>query len=95
VIEQIIQIFGSLLILGAFAGAQFRRLKQDSLSYLTVNALGSGILAVLAFREHQWGFLLLEGTWCLVSLLSLIRQLARWRHSERKPSSRSSGSASA
>lgn len=89
-VEQLIQVFGSLLILGAFAAAQFGRLAQDALSYLMVNALGSGILAVLALREHQWGFLLLEGTWCVVSIVGLIRLAGRRRRSDRGRSAGSS-----
>lgn len=74
---QIIQIVGSILVLVGFAAAQFGRLKQDSLAYLVLNAAGSGILAVLALQGQQWGFLLLEGTWCVVSVLGLIRRLAQ------------------
>ena len=33
---------------------------------------GSAVLAVLAFEERQWGFLLLEGSWALVSLWGVI-----------------------
>ena len=38
--------------------------------------VGSGILAVLAWIDRQWGFLLLEGVWAVVSLYSLL-QLVR------------------
>ena len=46
--------------------------------YLVLNFVGSAILAVLAFIDQQWGFLLLEGVWALVSLWSLA-QLVRGR----------------
>ena len=39
---------------------------------LTLNLIGSAILAVLAAHEHQWGFLLLEASWAAVSAWSLI-----------------------
>jgi hypothetical protein len=78
-ILQIVQIFGSLLVLLGFAAAQLGRMKQDSFSYLVVNAVGSGILAVLALMERQWGFLLLEGTWCVVSVVGLARWYGRRR----------------
>jgi hypothetical protein len=35
--------------------------------YLALNFFGSLILAVLAWRERQWGFLMLESVWALVS----------------------------
>ena len=73
--EQAIQILGALLILAGYAGAQFGRLDQRSISYLVLNLVGSVILAVLAAIESQIGFLLLEGVWSLVSLWSLVTVL--------------------
>ena len=70
--EQVIQVVGALLILAAFAAAQFGRLDQHSRSYLWLNLVGSAILAVLAYVESQWGFLLLESVWAAVSLWSLV-----------------------
>ena len=73
--EQLVQIIGAILILVAFAGAQFGRLDQRSISYLVLNLIGSLILAVLAAIENQLGFLLLEAVWSLVSLWSLVVEL--------------------
>jgi hypothetical protein len=63
------------MLLGAFAGAQLRRLRPDAYPYLILNLLGSALLAVLAYVEQQWGFLLLEGVWALVSLWSVLRHI--------------------
>ncbi len=73
---QLVQIAGSLLILTAFAASQAGRLPIDSQLYLVLNFVGSAILAVLAWIDQQWGFLLLEGVWAVVSLYSLV-QLTR------------------
>jgi hypothetical protein len=73
---QLVQVAGSLLILAGFAAAQAGRLSIDSASYLVLNFVGSAILAVLAWIDQQWGFLLLEGVWAVVSLWSLV-QLTR------------------
>ncbi len=77
--DQLVQIVGALLILVAFAGAQFGRLDQHSLSYLVLNLIGSVILAVLAGLDDQYGFLLLESVWALVSAWSLAQELRRGR----------------
>jgi len=70
---QIAQIGGALLLLSAFVLSQGGRLDQSSRLYFVLNFAGSAILAGLAALDRQWGFLLLEGTWALVSLWSLFR----------------------
>ena len=69
-----VQISGSLLILVPFVLAQLGRLTPLSPTYLLLNLVGSGVLAADAALGHQWGFLLLEGVWALVSVLSLLRR---------------------
>ena len=76
--HQLVQIAGALLILSGFVLAQVRVLDPQSLWYLVVNLVGSVILTVDAWREAQWGFLLLELVWAIVSAWGLIR-LARGR----------------
>lgn len=69
--DQVVQIVGALLILAAFAAVQFERMHPDSRLYLTLNLLGSAILAVLAVIAAQWGFVLLESVWAIVSAWGL------------------------
>ena len=65
--DQVIQVVGALLILAGFVLAQFRVLRVESMTYLVLNFLGSAILAWLAWVDRQWGFLLLEFVWAIVS----------------------------
>lgn len=67
------QVIGALLILVAFTAAQFGAMDPRSRIYLMLNLVGSIVLTVLAWRERQWGFLLLEVAWALVSAHGLLR----------------------
>jgi hypothetical protein len=73
--DQVVQVIGSLLVLVAFAGSQRGQLSQSSRTYLVLNLGGSSVLAVLAAGGQQWGFLLLEAVWAVVSASSLVRVL--------------------
>ena len=70
--SQLVQVVGALMILAAYALAQLRLLDQRSYPYLGLNLVGSAILAFLAFEGQQWGFLLLEGAWALISLWGIV-----------------------
>ena len=73
--DQVVQIVGALLILAAFTAVQLERMRPDSRLYLVLNLVGSAFLAVLAVIAQQWGFVLLEGVWAIVSAWGLGRFL--------------------
>lgn len=75
--DQLLQIAGAILVLIGFALSQGRLLSPHSYSYLLLNLFGSAILAVLAGIDSQWGFLLLEGVWALVSAVGLANRARR------------------
>lgn len=65
---QMISVLGALAILGAYAASQFGLADTSKLSYQVANFLGSAVLTVVAIIAWQPGFILLEGTWALMSL---------------------------
>jgi hypothetical protein len=79
-LSQSIQIAGALCVLGGFASLQFGLLTSQSRLYLLANLVGSASLAVLAAVDRQYGFLLLEGVWAVVSAWGLAKALSARGH---------------
>lgn len=72
---QAIALVGSICILAAYAANQRGSIGPAHISYASLNLFGSGTLAIIAVIEEQWGFLLLEGVWALISLWAFGRLL--------------------
>jgi hypothetical protein len=73
--NQVIQIVGALAILAAFVAAQVGFFDVRSWAYLGLNFAGALILGIVAWHERQYGFLLLEGVWTIVSAWGLVTRL--------------------
>ena len=74
---QVVQVVGAALVLGAFIAAQQHRLTTDSVTFLALNAVGTGILTVVAGLNGDLGFFVLEGAWAGVSTWGLVRALRK------------------
>jgi len=72
---QAISVIGALLILGAFAANLLQWMNTSNHWYSLLNFAGSAILLVVAILDQQFGFILLEGAWALVSLWGIIAAL--------------------
>jgi hypothetical protein len=76
-------LFGVLLILAAYAGAQLGRLDPRRAPALTMNLAGAGLIIwSLTFRFNLSAFLM-EAAWAVVALYGLIRLLVRRSRGER------------
>ena len=70
-------LFGVLLILFAYAGAQVGRLEPRRAPALLMNLCGAGLIIwSLTFRFNLSAFLM-EAAWALVALYGLIRLMLR------------------
>ena len=72
--EEAFQVAGAITILIAYGLAQVGKLDLRSYPYLILNVVGAGILAIDAWRNDLWGFLLLEVVWGAVSLWGLVQR---------------------
>ena len=76
-VSHVVQVGGALLVLAAFALAQVRVVTPQARVYLVLNLVGAAVLAVDAYVETQWGFLLLEGVWAVIAAWGLARPAPR------------------
>lgn len=74
---QTLSLFAALLILIPFAMTQLSRMTTGSAMYLTMNLIGSAVLTAIAVAGRQYGFILLEGVWAVMSTFGLARALMR------------------
>jgi hypothetical protein len=72
-LRQLASFAGALMILVAYVGHQMRWMDSRTAGYNWLNAVGSAILAYIAFHPIQIGFIVLESAWVLVSFYALVR----------------------
>ena len=75
--RQLMSFLGALLILIAYTGQQLNWMNPRTAAYNLLNALGSAILAYIAFHPFQVGFVVLEVTWAAISVYALMRPAAQ------------------
>ena len=73
---QVISLVGAVSILIPFAASQLGRLRTLTLTYQLMNLIGSSTLTAVAVLESQYGFILLEGVWALMSLVGVRRVMS-------------------
>ena len=68
---QVVSLVGAFLILIPFALSQVGRMPVKSFPYQAMNLVGSAILTTVAIIGRQYGFILLEGVWAVMSCVGL------------------------
>ena len=64
---------GVFLLLLAYFLNLFGMLANDARAYQTLNTVGAAVAAYASYRIGFLPFVVLEGTWCAVSLAALVR----------------------
>jgi len=70
----LIGYFGVGLILLAYFLNLFNKLDNDSQLYIWINLIGAGLAFVSSVLIKSIPFMILEGTWALVSVVALVRK---------------------
>jgi hypothetical protein len=65
---------GVTLILLAYFCSTFRLLSAHSRLFFLLNTVGAGLSCFASYLIAYWPFVILEGTWTLVSLVGLLRK---------------------
>ena len=69
---EMVAYLGMILILVAFFLETRNVIKSKAPLYLTLMAIGSGLLAIRAFLIEEWAFFILEIAWFLTAVVGLI-----------------------
>ena len=78
-VYQVVSLTGAIVILTAFAAQQFQRLSSETRTYQSLNLIGGFCLFVAALEARQYGFILMEGSWTIISAWGLWRLARRAR----------------
>ncbi len=70
---QLISLVGAAMILAAYVALQRGWLAKEARLFNALNFVGSVLLTVVAVVDRRWGFIILEGSWALLSLWPLLR----------------------
>jgi hypothetical protein len=70
---------GVLLVLGAYAGQQTRKLDGDGVLYSLINLVGAGgiLMPVVYAEQMNWSVLFIETAWMAISAYGIWHSVAR------------------
>jgi hypothetical protein len=74
-----LQFIGAIIILVPFALLLLGHMARQGAAYLWLNLIGSTLLAIDAWLQRQWGFIILQAVWALVAAWGLAQRLRGYR----------------
>lgn len=72
-ISDIVASIGVIILLIAFFLNLNKKLNADSKPYILMNFIGAGICCYASYMVRVYPFVILEGIWAFVALLSLLK----------------------
>ena len=72
-VSDIIASIGVIILLIAFMLNLTKKMKADSKAYASLNFIGAGLCCYASWMVKFYPFILLEGVWALVALVSLFK----------------------
>jgi hypothetical protein len=76
-INDLIGFMGVFLLLIAFLLNLSGRLSQKSIGYILLNITGAGLACLASVLINYTPFIILEGTWTVVSVIALVNYFRR------------------
>lgn len=73
--NDLIGTIGVGLILLAYFLATEKLMRSDGKPFYVINIIGAGLACYASWLINYWPFVILEGTWVLVSLYGLMRAM--------------------
>jgi hypothetical protein len=83
-IWQLLSLAGAILILTAYGAHQMKHMHADTVLYQCLNLFGGLALFLTAVVTRQYGFMLMEGAWTVMSAFGLFKVL-RGSHEDFMP----------
>lgn len=66
--DQLVSLAGAMLILAAYLSLQRGWMRREGRPFNAINLLGSLLLTYAAVKNWNLGFVILEGSWALLSV---------------------------
>jgi hypothetical protein len=73
-LDQLISIVGAILILAAYLSLQRGWMRREDRRVNAINLAGSVLLTYAAIRNWNLGFIVLEGSWAILSIPGTFRR---------------------
>lgn len=61
------------VLLLAYVLQLLKKIESNGYAYLIINFIGAGLAGLASVLLHYWPFIILEGVWCMVSIIGIFK----------------------